>query len=118
VHFLDATTQEEAATPLRLILILSFPPGSPAALHGMHLLGTGETDLAQIESLVKVSLRQCLLTLPHRKKKNLNNVMPCPTGWREIRARDTHGVESQVERRGPTPDGEGATEVLRGTMNV
>jgi len=54
VHFLDATTQEEAALPTRLILIFSFPAGSPAALHGMHLLGTGETDLAQIESLVKV----------------------------------------------------------------
>jgi len=53
VHFLDATAQEEAATPLRLILIFSFPTGSPAALHGMHLLGTGDTDLAQIESLVK-----------------------------------------------------------------
>lgn len=55
VHFLDATTQEEATAPLRLILIFSHPAGSPAALHGMHLLGTGETDLAQIESLVKVS---------------------------------------------------------------
>lgn len=53
VHFLDATTQEEAATPLRLILIFSCPAGSPPALHGMHLLGTGDTDLAQIESLVK-----------------------------------------------------------------
>jgi exosome complex component RRP42 len=56
VHFLDATTQEEAATPLRLILIFSCPAGSPAALHGMHLLGTGDTDLAQIESLVKVHI--------------------------------------------------------------
>jgi len=56
VHFLDATTQEEAATPLRLILVFSCTAGSPAALHGMHLLGTaGDTDLAQIESLVKVS---------------------------------------------------------------
>jgi exosome complex component RRP42 len=55
VHFLDATTQEEASAPLRLILIFSHPTGSPAALHGMHLLGTGETNLAQIESLVKVS---------------------------------------------------------------
>jgi exosome complex component RRP42 len=58
VHFLDATTQEEAATPLRLILIYSFPARSPPALHGMHLLGTGDTDLAQIGSLVKVRV-QC-----------------------------------------------------------
>ncbi|KAI0298722.1 ribosomal protein S5 domain 2-type protein [Multifurca ochricompacta] len=53
VHFLDATTQEEAATPLRLILVYSFPTKSRAALHGMHLLGPGDIDLAQIESLVK-----------------------------------------------------------------
>lgn len=55
VHFLDATTQEEAATPLRLIVMFSCSAESPAALHGMHLLGTGDTDLAQIESLVQVS---------------------------------------------------------------
>ncbi|KAF8267534.1 hypothetical protein EI94DRAFT_1801540 [Lactarius quietus] len=53
VHFLDATTQEEAAAPVRLLLIYSFPAKSPAALHGMHLLGAGDVDLTQIESLVK-----------------------------------------------------------------
>jgi exosome complex component RRP42 len=53
VHFLDATTQEEAAAPVRLLLIYSFSAKSPAALHGMHLLGVGNVDLAQIESLVK-----------------------------------------------------------------
>lgn len=41
---------------MRLILIFSFPAGSPAALHGMHLHGTGASDLAQIESLVKVGI--------------------------------------------------------------
>jgi exosome complex component RRP42 len=40
-----------------LILIYSFRAGSPAALHGMQLLGTGDIDLAQIESLVKVGAR-------------------------------------------------------------
>ena len=69
VHFLDATTQEEAAAPLRLILIFSFPSGSPAALHGMHLLGTGETDLAQIESLVKVSRVSAGSFTPQRTQK-------------------------------------------------
>jgi len=67
VHFLDATMQEEAAAPLRLILIFSFPSGSPAALHGMHLLGTGETDLAQIESLVKVSCVNAGSPTPQKK---------------------------------------------------
>jgi exosome complex component RRP42 len=72
VHFLDATTQEEAALPMRLILIFSFPTGSPAALHGMHLLGTGETDLAQIESLVKVRA-----LVPHPTLRN-TQVLVCP----------------------------------------
>lgn len=65
VHFLDATTQEEAATPLRLILIFSCTAGSPVALHGMHLLGTaGDTDLTQIESLVKVSETSASIFFP------------------------------------------------------
>jgi exosome complex component RRP42 len=56
VHFLDATTQEEGAAPMRLILIYSFTTGSPIALHGMRLLGSGEMDLGQIELLVKVGV--------------------------------------------------------------
>ena len=68
VHFLDATTQEEAATPMRLVLIFSCPSGSAAALHGMHLLGTGDTNLAQIESLVKVS------ELPHQYPSKVSPV--------------------------------------------
>ena len=78
VHFLDATAQEEATAPLRLILIFSHPAGSPTALHGMHLLGTGETDLAQIESLVKVSrfitlfeVAQPNLRATHRRGKGM-----------------------------------------------
>lgn len=110
VYFLDATTQEEAATPLRLILIFSFPAGSPPALHGMHLLGTGDTDLAQIESLVKVGTSA--LSVPRRKTQVIMS-----TGGAKVCPRDIHGVERQVERRGPTPDREGAAEVLRGTMN-
>jgi len=96
-----------------LILIFSFPSGSPPALHGMHLLGTGETDLTQIESLVKVSCVSAGSPTPQKNSK-----IWCPIGGGEVRARDLHCVEDQVERRGPTPDGEGATEVLRGTMNV
>jgi exosome complex component RRP42 len=51
---LDATTQEEAAAPVRLLLIYSFSAKSPAMLHGMHLLGAGDVDLARIETLLKV----------------------------------------------------------------
>ncbi|KAN0131625.1 Ribosomal protein S5 domain 2-type fold [Lactarius tabidus] len=53
VHFLDATTQEEAAAPVRLLLIYSFSAKSPVMLHGMHLLGAGDVDLARIETLLK-----------------------------------------------------------------
>ncbi|KAI0258882.1 ribosomal protein S5 domain 2-like protein [Gloeopeniophorella convolvens] len=53
VHFLDATSQEEAATPLRLLLVYSFAAKSAPALQGMHLLGTGDIDLTRIKSLVK-----------------------------------------------------------------
>ena len=75
VHFLDATTQEEAATPLRLILIFSCPVGSPAALHGMHLLGTaGDTNLAQIESLVKVSELELRIDILPKVPHNLINL--------------------------------------------
>ena len=58
---MDATTQEEAAAPVRLLLIYSFSTKSPAALHGMHLLGVGEIDLAHIESLVKVRVQHAML---------------------------------------------------------
>jgi hypothetical protein len=107
VHFLDATTQEEAATPLRLILIFSYPAGSPAALHGMHLLGTGDTDLAQIESLVKVR--------PPSKSRATQIYMP-PIGWGKVCAPGVHLVKRQVEGRGTTPDREGAAEVLEMTQ--
>jgi hypothetical protein len=110
VHFLDATTQEEAASPLRLILIYSFPTGSPAALHGMHLLGTGDIDLAQIESLVKVGL-------PFNSQPQILTIVPPPTGRGKVRAGDVHGVERQVEGRRAAPDGESTTQVLRCTMN-
>ncbi|KAJ7628383.1 ribosomal protein S5 domain 2-type protein [Roridomyces roridus] len=52
VPYLDAILQEEAATPLRLLLVLSFPPGSSPNLHSMRLLGPGELDLSQIRDFV------------------------------------------------------------------
>jgi len=51
-HFLDASIHEEASVPLRLILAFSFPPGSPASLQAMRLLGPGELDLGLMRSLI------------------------------------------------------------------
>ncbi|KAH9935828.1 hypothetical protein B0H21DRAFT_894291 [Amylocystis lapponica] len=52
LHFLDATPSEEASTPLRLILAVSFPPDSPSSLQAMRLLRPAELALPQIKSLL------------------------------------------------------------------
>ncbi|PBK99739.1 ribosomal protein S5 domain 2-like protein [Armillaria gallica] len=49
VHYLDAILQEEASTPLRLLLIYSFPGPT---LQGMRTLGSGELTLPQIKGLL------------------------------------------------------------------
>ncbi|KAK0438075.1 hypothetical protein EV421DRAFT_986594 [Armillaria borealis] len=49
VHYLDAILQEEASTPLRLLLIYSFPGPT---LQGMRTLGSGELTLPQIKALL------------------------------------------------------------------
>lgn len=54
VSYLDATSQEEGATPLRLLLVFSFHPTSPPDLQAMRMLGPGELDLARIKILLKV----------------------------------------------------------------
>lgn len=54
VHYLDATAQEEAATPLRLLLVFSFPPSAPADVQAMRMLGPGELTTTQLKDLVKV----------------------------------------------------------------
>jgi exosome complex component RRP42 len=53
VHYLDAIPQEEAATPLRLLLVFSFASPSPT-LQGMRVLGSGELESAQIGEFVEV----------------------------------------------------------------
>ncbi|ETW76516.1 hypothetical protein HETIRDRAFT_455057 [Heterobasidion irregulare TC 32-1] len=53
VHLLDATLQEEAAVPQKLLLVYSFMPNSTPTLQGMRLLGPGEVTLAQIKFLLK-----------------------------------------------------------------
>ncbi|KAG2040265.1 ribosomal protein S5 domain 2-type protein [Suillus americanus] len=53
LYFLDATLQEEASVPLKLLVFYSFPSDATPLLRGMRLLGTGVSDLVQIKSLLK-----------------------------------------------------------------
>ncbi|KAF8208144.1 ribosomal protein S5 domain 2-like protein [Mycena galopus ATCC 62051] len=53
VHYLDALPQEEAATPLRLLLVFSFPSSSESAnLQAIRILGSGELESRQIREFV------------------------------------------------------------------
>lgn len=52
VYYLDATPSEEVATPLKLLLMFSFPPGASPNLQGMRLLGPGEPQLTQLQQFV------------------------------------------------------------------
>ncbi|KAI6165091.1 ribosomal protein S5 domain 2-like protein [Pisolithus thermaeus] len=52
IHFLDATSQEETAVPLRLHAMFAFPGGKPT-LHGMKMAGAGTSDMTQIGVLLK-----------------------------------------------------------------
>ncbi|KAJ7672742.1 ribosomal protein S5 domain 2-like protein [Mycena rosella] len=52
VHYLDAIPQEETATPLRLLLVFSFPPASSPVLQAMRILGSGELESTQIRDFV------------------------------------------------------------------
>ncbi|KAJ7084060.1 ribosomal protein S5 domain 2-type protein [Mycena belliarum] len=52
VPYLDAIQQEEAATPLRLLLVFSFPPATSARLQAMRILGSGELESDQIRAFV------------------------------------------------------------------
>ena len=57
-HFLDATLPEQASTPLRLLLMFSFPSStSTARLQGMRTLGAGELTPAKLTELIKVRMR-------------------------------------------------------------
>lgn len=65
-HFLDATAQEEAASPLKLLLIFSFQDAQHAVLQGMRMLGPGELTPSRLKELVKAcsSLLIALSTHP------------------------------------------------------
>jgi len=62
VHFLDAILREEAAAPLKVLLIYSFPTSEKPKVQGMRMLGPGELTLGQIKDLVNV----CILLLKCR----------------------------------------------------
>ncbi|KAF9466718.1 ribosomal protein S5 domain 2-type protein [Collybia nuda] len=53
VHYLDATLQEEAATPLKLLLAFSFLPSTPPDIQGMRIIGPGEIKPSYLKDLVK-----------------------------------------------------------------
>jgi exosome complex component RRP42 len=53
-YYLDAIPQEEAATPLRLLLVFSFPPASSPNLQAMRILGSGELETSQIRDFIAV----------------------------------------------------------------
>ena len=53
-HFLDATLAEEAATPLRLLLMFSFDKPETPHVQGMRTLGNGELSIDQLTELLKV----------------------------------------------------------------
>ena len=54
-YFLDATPQEEAAIPLRLLLLFSISP-TGTRLQSMRLMGDGETQLESMTHLLEVGL--------------------------------------------------------------
>ena len=57
IHYLDATSDEEAATSLQLLLAFSFRNGGgEGELQAMRLLGTGELPLEMIKRLLVVRL--------------------------------------------------------------
>ncbi|KAH9477012.1 Exosome complex component RRP42 [Psilocybe cubensis] len=53
VHFLDASTQEESATPLRLLLLFAFESTQSVKLQGMRTLGSSELTSSQLADLLK-----------------------------------------------------------------
>ncbi|KDR74126.1 hypothetical protein GALMADRAFT_43304, partial [Galerina marginata CBS 339.88] len=53
VHILDATGQEEAATPLRVLLMFSFDSSHSSSIQGIRTLGTIDLPSTQLAELIK-----------------------------------------------------------------
>jgi hypothetical protein len=69
IHLLDATPQEEAAVPLRLLLMFSFDSKDTVNLQGMRMLGNSELTFDQLSSLITV----CVLFITEFKVRLLKN---------------------------------------------
>ncbi|KAH0580294.1 Exosome complex exonuclease RRP42 [Termitomyces sp. J132] len=69
-HFLDATAQEEAASPLKLLLAFSFHDGQPAVLQGMRMLGPGELTPSHLKELVGENYARELFVALNAKLKD------------------------------------------------
>src|SRR5687767_8355021 len=54
VHFLDASSQEEAAVPLRVLVIFLFEGPDSPYIQATRMLGNGELQLDQIKELIQV----------------------------------------------------------------
>ena len=75
-YFLDATPQEEAAIPLRLLLLFSLSP-TEARLQSMRLMGDGETQLESMTQLLQVSLSDIM----NGRVSWICGLMLLLTGW-------------------------------------
>lgn len=56
VYFLDATLQEEASIPLKVLVAVSHQDSQKPLVQATRILGTGELQLDHLNSLIKVSL--------------------------------------------------------------
>ncbi|TFK25832.1 ribosomal protein S5 domain 2-like protein [Coprinopsis marcescibilis] len=56
-HFLDATTSEESAVPLKLLLVFSFASIEVPTIQAMRFIGTGETSSPELRQLIKEGQR-------------------------------------------------------------
>ena len=57
IHYLDATTQEEISTPLRLLLVFAFPDSSSSPnLQATRLIGPGYITSTQLKQCITVRL--------------------------------------------------------------
>lgn len=94
VHYLDATPQEEASTPLRMLLVYSSPSSKSPTIQAMRILSPGEFTLIQLKDLVKVGIF------------NIHRVSITSTdplifiGGREIRRGNIQGAQRKIEGRG------------------
>ncbi|KAG6897360.1 hypothetical protein C0993_007595, partial [Termitomyces sp. T159_Od127] len=89
-HFLDATAHEEAASPLKLLLLFSFPDAQPAVLQGTRLLGPGELAPARLKQLIQA----------RRPRPPLADSSHADLGRRGIRPRAPRRARRQAQRRG------------------